>query len=110
MTTGNRNPATAGVTGFLQNVQLGGFEQQDNSLSARVSQPQRRCRLFNPVTRADALHTAEECNAAAARLRRAAMAEPKSTALSLDRLAARYAGLAATYFRQADHLPAGGAA
>ena len=61
--------------------------------------------LFNPRTRDDALHTANELNAAALRCRAAAREHPGSTGLTLDRLAGHYAGMAADWFGRADTLP-----
>ena len=73
--------------------------------SARARSNQGFCPLFHPRTRADALHTANELNAAALRCRAAAREHPGSTGLTLDRLAGHYAGMAADWFGRADSLP-----
>lgn len=61
--------------------------------------------LFHPRTRDDALHTANELNAAAVRCRAAAREHPGATGLTLDRLAGHYAGMAAEWFGRADAMP-----
>lgn len=61
--------------------------------------------LFHPRTRDDALHTANELNAAAVRLRTAALEHPGTIGHSLDRLAGHYAGRARDWFSRADGYP-----
>ena len=73
--------------------------------SATTRSNQASCPLFNPRTRADALHTAQELNAAAARCRTEARSHPGSTGLTLDRLASHYAGMARAWFARADGFP-----
>lgn len=108
MTPKNENPAAAlGGTGLPNSVRsFGGFEQTKDSPSARKSQG--HAPLFHPRTRDDALHTANELNAAAKRCRAAAREHPGSTGLTLDRLAGHYASMAADWFGRADALPSFG--
>lgn len=61
--------------------------------------------LFNPRTRADALNTAQQLNAAALRCRTEARSHPGATGLTLDRLAGHYAGMARDWFARADSYP-----
>lgn len=76
-----------------------------DKLSAKTRPNQGSAPLFNPRTRDDALHTANELNAAARRCRAAAREHPGSTGITLDRLASHYAGMAADWFGRADSLP-----
>lgn len=106
MTRKNENPATAcSGTGLPNIVQLGGFERTQNSRDTRRVQGSGSVPLFNARTRDDALHTANELNAAAKRCRLAAREHPGATGQTLDRLAVHYAGMARDWFGRADSLP-----
>lgn len=107
MTRKIESPATApSGTGLPDNiVQLGGFEQGQNSREARQTQGRGSVPLFNARTRDDALHTANELNAAAKRCRLAAREHPGATGQTLDRLAGHYAGMARDWFGRAESLP-----
>lgn len=104
MTPHNENPAAArGGTGLPNIVQLGGFEHRQDSPS--VGKSQGSCPLFNPRTREQALHTAQELNAAAQRCKVEARSHPGSTGITLNRLAGHYAGMARDWFARADGFP-----
>lgn len=106
MTRKIESPATApSGTGLPNIVQLGGFERGQNSREAGQTQGRGSVPLFNARTRDDALHTANELNAAAMRCRAAAREHPGATGLTLDRLAGHYAGMARDWFGRADALP-----
>lgn len=106
MTRKIESPATApSGTGLPNIVQLGGFEREQNSREDSQTQGSGSAPLFNARTRDDALHTANELNAAALRCRIAAREHPGATGLTLDRLAVHYAGMARDWFGRADTLP-----
>lgn len=108
MTPHNENPAPAsGGAGLPNIVQLGGFERVNNNRDAQRVQGSGSAPLFRARTRGDALHTANEFNAAARRCRDAAREHPGATGLTLDRLAVHYARQAREWFGRADALPCG---
>lgn len=113
MTPYNENPTSpSGGAGLPNIVQLGGFERvkqtrgrdQDNRGKQRV-QGSGSAPLFRARTRDDALHTANEFNAAARRCRDAAREHPGATGLTLDRLAVHYTRQAREWFGRAETLP-----
>ena len=85
-------------------VQLGGFEQNENSPKFEAPQGGRPL-YFEPVCRQEAVRTAEAFNDAAARLKAAALSNAGNLGRSLDALAGHYAKRAASYFIAADTLP-----
>ena len=105
--TDKKNPATAPCgTGLPQSVfSFGGKEHTKDSPKAPKAQGSSAAPLFNPRTRADALNTAQQLNAAAVRCRKAARTHPGSTGLTLDRLAGHYAGMARDWFARAEAFP-----
>jgi hypothetical protein len=103
--THNENPAAAhGGTGLPQSVISFGGEDL-GQVSPKANKPQGHCPLFNPRTREQALHTAQELNAAAQRCKTEARSHPGATGLTLDRLAGHYAGMARDWFGRADGFP-----
>ena len=100
---GNEKPASRVSRADLSVVHVsGGTGTKIAEAPSKLKAP---APLFNPRTRADALHTAHELNAAALRFRAEALAQPDDGAV-LHRVAALYARQAADWFGRADSLPA----
>lgn len=100
----NRKGRVRNATRPPECVQLGGFEQSKDS-GNRAGLQGGRPLYFDPPCRQEAVRTAEALNDAAARLRRAALANAGNVGRSLDALAGHYAKRAASYFMAADTLP-----
>lgn len=106
--THKKNPAAAlGGTGLPQSVISFGGKDQYRKDSPKDGKPQgfSTAPLFNPRTREQALHTAQELNNAALRCRAQARTHPGPTGLSLHRLAGHYAGMARDWFGRAEGYP-----